>query len=385
MTGTFIFEWDYHLHFTDMFLTMQKYLVLIFFACTGFALSLPAQTNNEFTLIKEIKATPVKDQSLSGTCWSFATTSFIESELIRKGKGAFDLSEMYSVRNAYSAKLVNYIRMQGNLFFTQGGQPHDVMNVIRKYGMVPDTLYSGLLGFQTYFNHMFLDTLLTKIVHTLADISDTGFMKEQMALYNKTCDAYMGTLPKTFVYNGISYTPRAFSDSVLNINPDDYIEITSYTHHPFYTSFCLESRYNWSFGSYLNLPLAEFMQVIDSAIYHGYSVVWNGDDSEPTFDFSRGTATADIYEGKVTQAVRQRTFENTSSRVDHVMHITGIATDRNGKKYYYVKNSWGTENPYEGYMFLSESFVKLKTASVMVYKQAIPKKILKKIKIVLSF
>jgi bleomycin hydrolase len=350
----------------------MKKIVTLFLVCLLYVISSPAQIEKKFTMTKQVKATPVKDQALSGTCWSFATTSFIESELIRMGKGEYDLSEMFSVRNAYNAKATNYIRMQGNLYYTQGGQPHDVMNVVRNLGIVPDSVYDGSYNNSSYLNHTSLDSILSGIIVSLGDIEDTALMSRHLDAFNKSCDKYIGKLPKSFIYNGICITPKKYADDILKINPDDYIEITSYTHHPFYSMFCLESRFNWSFGLYYNVPLNEFMEIIDSAITKGFSVVWNGDVSEPTFNFYQGIATAAKDEGKVNEAMRQQTYENTSTKVDHVMHIIGIAKDENNEKYYYVKNSWGDINPYGGFMYLSESYCKLKTVSIMVNKKSIP-------------
>jgi bleomycin hydrolase len=342
-----------------------------------------SQSDNleSFTIVKQNKATSVKNQSQSGTCWSFATVSFLESELLRMERGEFDLSEMFIVRQIYPQKATMHVRMMGNNFFTMGGQAHNVLNTIRNFGIVPDTAFSGLADGQEFHNHHTLDSLLEAYVNRFVDKQGNELPPTWIDTVNLILDTHLGAPPKYFIYNKRNYPPKGFMDEVLKINPDDYLEICSFTHHPFYTPFILESRFNWDMQPYQNVPIAEFMEIIDNAIENGFTVAWDGDVSESTFNFWTGKATIPEFEGKVTQQLRQNTFDNHTTSVDHLMHITGIAKNQLGQKYYITKNSWGTNNPFNGYMYMSESYVKLKTIAIVVHKDAIPLPIAKKMNI----
>jgi len=351
-----------------------------------------------FSNVKKIKTTSVKNQYATGTCWSFATTSFIETELIRMGKGEFDLSEMYPVRNAYNAKALNFIRFHSKANFSQGGQAHDVLNSIRKYGMIPEEIYSGLNYGEEKHIHGELAAVLNGMLEGVVRNRNRKLTPVWQKAFNSVLDAYLGEVPENFTYNDKDYTPKTFTDE-LGFNPDDYIELTSYTHHPFYSSFPIEVPDNWSSDIYNNLPFDEIIEVMDYALDKGYSVCWDGDVGERGFSHKNNVAiipekewrdmseeeTKEIFkspgpEKKITQQMRQETFDNYTTTDDHLMHIVGSAEDGRGTRYYLTKNSGGEEsNDFGGFLYMSESYVRLKTIAIMIHKDAIPKHIADKL------
>lgn len=358
---------------------------------------LSAYPQRVFTRDILLKSSPVKDQSNSSTCWSFATTSFIESELLRLGKGEYDLSEMFFVWHTYQQKAENYVRWQGNVFLTPGGQPHDVMNTIRNYGLMPQQAFRGKIGYGYGYNQSEMDTLIrNEALLFLAEGNIQGYDKlnERISEILKT---YMGTPPAYFDLGNNKVTPVEFAKT-LDFNPDDYFELTSYTNHKFYRPVVLETKYNWSHDQYYNIPYNEFFVTVDFALKKGYTVLWNGDVSENEFSYDYGIALVPekkwenktISEQKNTfinaekevkpsAELRQQTYENLESKVDHVMHIIGAAKDQDGKKYYIVKNSWGINDKTGGLIYMSDAYLKLKTISIMLHKDGIPKNILNKL------
>ena len=361
----------------------------------------------KFTPVVELKATPVKNQASTGTCWCFATTSFIESELLRLGKGEYDLSEMFIVRDNYTDKLNdNYLRQgKGNL--GPGSVGHDWMYGFKNYGIVPDEVYNGLNYGSPTHNHGELNAFINAVAAVPVQ------RKNESEQYHKIVDAildtYLGKIPENFTYKGVNYTPKSFAAS-LGINPGDYVEITSFTIFPFYTQGLLEIPDNWRMERYYNVPLDELIQTMDYALHNGYTIAWDGDVSERGFSHSKGVAIfpelskVDNYsttdrarlekmspverseeafkfaspfpEVNVTQEIRQAGFENFTTTDDHLMHLTGIVKDQNGTKYYITKNSWGTDrNTFGGYLNMSESYVRAKTISILVHKNAIPAEI----------
>ena len=361
----------------------------------------------KFTPVVELKATPVKNQASTGTCWCFATTSFIESELLRLGKGEYDLSEMFIVRDNYTDKLNdNYLRQgKGNL--GPGSVGHDWMYGFKNYGIVPDEVYNGLNYGSPSHNHGELNAFINAVAAVPVQ------RKNESEQYHKIVDAildtYLGKIPENFTYKGVNYTPKSFAAS-LGINPGDYVEITSFTHFPFYTQGLLEIPDNWRMERYYNVPLDELIQTMDYALHNGYTIAWDGDVSERGFSHSKGVAIfpelskVDNYsttdrarlekmspgerseeafkfaspfpEVNVTQEIRQAGFENFTTTDDHLMHLTGIVKDQNGTKYYITKNSWGTDrNTFGGYLNMSESYVRAKTISILVHKNAVPAEI----------
>jgi bleomycin hydrolase len=343
----------------------------------------------EFTMIHQVKTTPVKNQAKTGTCWSFATTSFIETELIRMRKGEHILSPMWFVRFAYPDKAEKYIRYHGSYNFGVGGQAHDVMNIIRQYGFVPEEFYKGMNIGEEEHNHGEMASVLEGIVDAVKKNRGGKITPLWKNVFDSALNIYLGKPVEEFTYQGKNYTPTTFVES-LGFNPDDYVEITSYSHRPFYSSFDLEIPDNWSKDEYYNVPMDELMAVIDYALSNGYSVCWDGDVSEKEFDRKKGIAIvpldpleikegeeekseAPVKEKTITQEMRQTTFDNYTTTDDHLMHLTGLAKDQNGNKYYYTKNSWGTKDKkYDGYWYMSEPYVRLKTVAIMIHKSAIP-------------
>ena len=341
-----------------------------------------AQTHPDFTVINKVKTSTVKSQDYTGTCWSFATTSYIETEAIRNGKPEFDLSEMFFVYQAYLTKGDDYIRFHGKANFSEGGQAHDVLNIIRTNGLVPESVFNGINYNSKIHNHSELVKNLQSILDNVAK-SEDKIPQTWKAAFENVLKGYLGELPKDFEYNGKTYTPLTFNQEVIQFNPDDYIEFTSYTHHPYYKAFDLEVPDNWSHDQYYNIPIDELIEIMNYALANGHSIDWDGDMSEKGINHEKGVneLTAEDYE-KIKQsgmiAYRQETFDDFTSTDDHLMHIIGNAKNKDGKTYFITKNSWGVYNKYDGYIYMSEDFVKIKTIALMVHKNAVPETIAKK-------
>jgi bleomycin hydrolase len=351
-----------------------------FFAGDDFKFENP----HEFTRIYTLPATPVKSQGKTGTCWAFATTSFIESELIRKGKGEFDLSEMFTVRQCYPLKAEKYVRYHGESNYGQGGQAHDVFMIIDKNGVVPDNVYTGMTFKQEKHNHGEMFAVLSSMLNAVVDKRGGELTPVWMNAYQSILDTYLGEIPEEFVYEGKTYTPAGFRN-YLGIDVNDYIEITSYSHHPFYEKINLEVPDNWTNDLYYNVPIDEIVEIIDNSLSNGYTVAWDGDTGKDDF-YKEGYAVVPVEERDVekdrqesmeektvTQQMRQQAFNDYSTTDDHLMHITGLAEDQNGTKFYYTKNSWGTDDKgIDGYWYLSEQYVRLKTIAITVHRDAVP-------------
>ncbi len=355
---------------------------------------------NESIMIKKqeiVQATPVKDQGKTGACWAFSTVSFIESELMRMERGEFDLSEMYLVRNVYPKKAERYVRMHGRSNFSDGGLSHDVMTTIKEFGIVPEEIYMGRASEDAEHNHHELQAVLEGMLNGLV-ANKEPLSRHWLTAYESVLDTYLGADPEQFRYKGKNYTPLSFEEKVLGINPDDYIELTSFNDRPFYQKVMLEVPDNWSNGMYYNLPLHELIKVMENALENGYSIVWDGDISEREFNFNKGVATVPLKdwkqktldekretgamyepEKKITQQMRQEAFITQNTTDDHLMHIIGLVQDDNKTKYYLTKNSWGKSNKLGGYIYMSEAYIMLKTISLMVHKDALPNKTAKKL------
>ena len=372
---------------------MKKIILIAALALVAFDMS--AKKKNEpkeegfvFTTVKENPITSIKNQNRSSTCWSFSSLGFLESELLRLGKGTYDLSEMFVVHHTMVDRAINYVRYHGDASFSPGGSFYDIMYCMKNYGLVPQE--AAVAG-------AYVQAIGKGSFSKLTPVWKNGIS----AIY----DTYLGKCPETFTYEGKEYTPKSFAAS-LGINPDDYVSLTSYTHHPFYTQFAIEIQDNWRNGLSYNLPLDEFMAVMDNTIRTGYTFAWGSDVSEQGFtrdgiavmpdaargaeltgsDMARwtGMTAADkrkeltskpLPEINVTQEMRQTAFDNWETTDDHGMVIYGIAKDQNGKEYFMVKNSWGLSGKYKGVWYASKAFVAYKTMNILVHKDAIPAEI----------
>ncbi len=329
-----------------------------------------------YKIVNLIKSTPLKDQQLTGACWSYATTSFIETEAIRLGKEPIVLSPMFFVIPTYIDKAEKYIRMNGKMDFTEGDLTFSVLRAFKEYGAVPESVYSGKLNSAILHDHNDMnDSLLDKVKYYVSSgrgtMATQGYRKEIERILSNT----LGKVPEKFIYQQKEYTPISFAREKIGINPDDYVEITSFSHHPYYSKFVLEIQSNWNNNSYLNLPLADFINVIDHALLNNYSVCWDGDIYE---GYNDGFATLNDSIKNVTQQLRQTAFDNRTTEDVHNMHIIGLAENEKGNKYYIIKNSSDAKNC-GGYMYMSKEYLLLKTISVMVNKNAIPSDILRKV------
>ena len=352
-------------------------ILLVFIIVCSFAQAKKVgniEINDEIILA----CTSVKNQGNTGTCWSFATTSFIESELIRMGKGEFDLSEMYFVAKTYENKVKQYLFYHGENNFSEGGQAHDVMNVIRENGLVNNESYPGKLMDERFSHHDLVNNLSKEAETVNKKTRKFAFDTEKIT--KPILTRHIGKFPKNFTFEGTTFTAKAFQD-FLGFDPNAYIEITSYEHHPFYSQFVLEIPDNWAHAPYYNVPIEELMQTIRNAIRKGFTVCWDGDNSEKSFEFKKGIADLPENEiGNVDQKQRQETFLNRETTDDHLMHIVGLAKDENNRRYFYTKNSWGeSSNPLNGFLYMSEDYVKLKTIAILVHKKAVPDEIAKKL------
>ncbi|MDD2299884.1 MAG: C1 family peptidase [Fermentimonas sp.] len=387
----------------------MKRITTIFYALL-MAVSISAQSAYTFKTVKENPITPVKNQSSTGTCWSFSGVGLLESELIRMGKGTFDLSEMYIVRRNYEDKAKKHARLHGHLNFAAGGSFADVVETINDFGIMPNDAYTGLnYGSETH-DHGELDKVLSGYMEGI--IGSRNLSPVWFDGFSAILDTYLGEVPEKFIYNGAEYTPHTFAE-FLDLNQDDYISLTSFNHHPFYEAFPIEVPDNWRWADSYNLPIDELTEVMDNAIMNGYTIAWASDVSEAGFSRSgiaimpdenapenagsdqerwlgqssrerdasirSRVGTEVLAEKKITQEKRQAAYDNYQTTDDHGMQIYGIATDQNGNKYYMVKNSWGETGPYNGLWYASEPFVKYKTLSIVLHKDAIPDSIADKL------
>lgn len=344
---------------------------------TNYAFKLKTNTNPQvegYKIIKLIDSTPFKDQQATGDCWSFATTSFIETEAIRLGKKPVVLSPMFFVRPTYINKAENYIRRNGSSFFGEGDLTFSVMKAYKEFGAIPESIYSGKLESDAKHDHADMNIALLEKAKFYAsshgDLTPEIYRKDM----DETLTQTLGRVPDTFIYEGKQFTTRSFAKERIGINPDDYVEITSFDHHPFYSKFNLEIEANWNNNQYLNLPLNDFNTVVDNALMHNYSVCWDGDIYE---GFNDGFAVLDD-KRIVNQQTRQAAFDNRTTEDIHNMHIIGMAEDGKGNKFYIIKNS-GDAKDCGGYLYMSKEYLLLKTISVMVNKNAIPLSITKKV------
>ena len=363
-----------------------------------------------FTTIKENKITSVKNQNRSSTCWAYSALGFLEAELLRLNKGDHDFSEMFVVYHTMLDRAVNYVRLHGDASFSPGGSFYDVLYCWRHYGIVPDkAMPAGVMYGDTLANHSDLDAAAKAYVDVIAKSTASKISPLWRRPLEAIYETYLGKLPQEFTYKGKKYTPRSFADS-FGLNMDDYVSLTSYSHHPFYEAFAIEIQDNWRGAKSYNLPIDELMQVMRNAVNTGYTIAWGSDVSEEGFTRNGIAVMPDVKKGAeltgsdmahwlglskadrraeltsrplpemtVTQQMRQEAYDNWETTDDHGMLIYGLAKDQNGKQYFMVKNSWGLSGKYKGFWYASEAFVAYKTMNILVHKNAIPKEILKKL------
>ena len=382
-------------------------LISIFIVSVSFAQAPLPKDTFVFTTVKENKITPVKNQANSSTCWSFSGLAFFESELLRMGKPAVDLSEMFVVHRSYTDKAEKYLRMNGTSNFAPGGSFYDDVYVLKNYGIVPDSVMNGLNYGETKHVHGELDALTSAFMTTMVKNPNKTISTAWKPAFEGILNAYLGKLPTEFTVNGKKHTPVSYANS-LGLNMDDYVSITSFTHHPFYTKFAIEIPDNWRWAESYNIPLDEFGRIFDYAVENGYTVAWGADVSEKGFTRNgigvlpetkkenlvgtdqakwvgaptptgKYTVNGPVKEQNVTQESRQLGFDNYQTTDDHGMLIYGIAKDQNGDRYYMVKNSWGEDSKYKGIWYVSKPFVMEKTINILVHKDAVPKEIRKKL------
>jgi len=352
----------------------------------------------KFTEVINLANTPVQNQGSSGTCWSYSTNSFLESEMIKAGKQPVVLSQLFSARNAYVEKGKNYVRMHGAVSLGDGGALHDVINMYKKYGAVPQEVYTGL-NYGTKTNKTAeLGDLEKGVLDAVVKNANGELTPNWLKAYTGVIDAYLGQVPENFTYKGKKYTPKTFGQEVVGLNPDNYVELSSFNDHPFYAKFTLLVPDNWSFDQVYNVQLNDVTDIIDNALKSGYTVAWATDVSEKSFSWKNGVAyipeipftemtaqqKAEMFNGPkpemtITQENRQLAFDNYQTTDDHGMHIVGLAKDQNGKEYYIVKNSWGATNDYKGYLYVTKNYVKYKTTAFLLNKAGIPASISKKL------
>ncbi|MGB3606308.1 MAG: C1 family peptidase [Psychroserpens sp.] len=354
-------------------------LILLFVNLIGFT------QEYEFETTIDLEATDVISQGNTGTCWSFSTSSFLESEIMRLTGKKIDISEMFTVRHTYPKKAWTYVMRQGHAQFSEGGLGHDVINSVSEFGVVPNEIYTGLLNNEKKHSHSKMtDSIKTILKAYINDRkSYTSNLQDDV---NAILDAYLGDDIKTFSYDGVRYTPKSFLE-MTKINPSDYVSITSFSHEPYYSEFILDIPDNFANGSFFNVPLDELTTIANYALRNGFTIELDCDVSEQTFSSKHGIAVVPENEDRaalikispekrITEAYRQEEFENYNTTDDHLMHITGMLKDQKGTKYYKVKNSWGTSGVgHDGYVYMSEAYFKLKTISIMVHKDAIPNQI----------
>lgn len=355
---------------------MKNSVIFLFLILSVFGYG---QQKKKFTTLQLITSTPLKNQQSTGTCWSFATTSFIETEAIRLGKEPVVLSPIFYVTPTYLEKAEKYVSTKGKTWLDAGDLTFSVLKAYKNYGAIPENIYNGIIEGDWQHDHVEMDNVIEAM---LSSVATSGYGRIKPNSWKQSLkgvlQAYLGKIPSKFDYKGKEYTPKSFADKFIGINPDNYLEITSYSHLPYFKKSRLNIPANWGDNTYLNLPIESFEKVIDNALENGYSMAWDGDASEPNFKFEKGIAelTKEVENIEITQELRQQTFEDKSTTDDHNMHLIGKAKDQTGKIYYILKNSEG-DNELGGYIYMSKNALLLKTISLLVHKSAIPASIYK--------
>ncbi|MCF3108029.1 aminopeptidase [Niabella sp. CC-SYL272] len=358
-------------------------------------------TGFRFTNVINLAVTPVENQGSSGTCWSYSTNSFLESEMIKAGRKPVPLAKIYTARRSYEEKAANYVKMNGAVSWGDGGEPHDVINMYAKYGAVPEEVYTGLLNGATTNNFSEMQAILKAMLDAVIKNPAGVLSPRWKSAFSATLDAYLGAVPPMFTYQNKSYTPQSFAKEVVGLDPNNYIEFISQNNTPYWQKAMMMVPDNWAFQWDYNIPPSMLTEVIDYALKNGYTVAWGTDVSEPYFSWPNGVAfvpqdpmsyikniapvqkkewfSGPKPEPEITAELRQLGIENGQTSDDHGMHIVGLSKDQNGKEYYIVKNSWGTSNDYKGYLHVTKAYVQFKTTSILVNKKAVPQSVASKI------
>jgi bleomycin hydrolase len=377
---------------------MQKIALSLLLAVFATAIFAQKQEAYEFKDIKRVAATPVKSQDKTGTCWAFSTASFLESEALRLGKSETNLSEMFVVRHIYRQKCENYVRRQGTTQFGEGGLAHDLLNAVKQYGIAPESAYPGRKDVSKPFNHSQLEKDLKGMCDEFVKQGKASNLSEKwLAQVDSVLDAEFGKVPLQFEVGGTLFTPVSYRD-FLDIKADNYVTVTSFTHHPFFEKFILEVPDNWANGVFYNLPLDDLMRTLNYALQQGYSVEWDADVSNTGFSAANGVAIVPEKdwaersvaerqsafkmwepEKKITQAYRQQLFDRQETTDDHLMHIVGALDEAHGGDFFAVKNSWGEISDLKGYVNVSDAYMRLNTISFTLHKNALPPDILRRL------
>lgn len=353
-----------------------------------------------FTNIIDLGTTSVKNQASSGTCWSYSTNSFLESEMIRRGKTPVEISQLFSARKVYEEKAETYVRMHGGLEWGDGGECHDVINMYARYGCMPRSVYTGLHYGTSKNKFGEMQAVLKGMLQAVVSNPNGKLTPSWKKAFNAVLDAYLGAVPETFEFEGKTYTPKSFAKERVGINPSEYVELSSFTTAPYYEKTMLMVPDNWAFQKVYNVKMHDLTDIIDHALKHGYTVAWAADVSEKYFSWKNGVAFVPekewedmddsekktIFNGpsterKITQQTRQEAFDNYETTDDHGMHIVGLAKDQKGNEYYIVKNSWGDKNDYKGYIYVSKAYVQYKTTGILLNKGGLPGDIKDKLEI----
>ena len=387
-------------------------IAILCFAVVAFSQEGGKKEAYEFNDLHTVPATPVKNQYRSGTCWTFASASFIESELLRMGKGEYDISEMFFVRCGYHDHAQEYVRFHGKINFSSGAEGWDVMNVVRNYGLVPVNIYPGLEYGEEKHVHGEMDEVLNDYVDGVIESKNKKLSTVWLKGFDGILDAYLGEYPSSFEVDEKAFTPESFRDQ-LGFNPDNFVALTSFTNHPYFSKYTFESPDNWSYGTVYNIPFDELIGVIEQALKNDYSVAWAADVSEKGFQYKKGIAVVPeekienldgleqakwdemsdrekqqaiysfehyIPEMEITPEIRQEAFDNYETTDDHLMQIIGYAVDMNKNFYFKVKNSWGTEGSrFDGYFYASKAYVRYKTMTIMLHKDILKKEVKEKL------
>ena len=349
-----------------------------------FAQEAEEQPIYRFTETVNVKHTPVDNQGSSGTCWCFAGTGFVEAEILRKYGKEFNLAEMYFVRNAWTEKVVKYVKMHGCNTLSQGGEVCDVLYALDKYGMIPDADYDGKVIGETRHMHNEMNEVITNFAKSIVKRSNGRLTPTWQKAMPGILDAYLGEVPESFTVDGKKYTPKSFAEA-YKLNVDDYIEIASFTDQAYNKPFMVEIPDNWTWTPAYNLEFDKLFEALDYALEHGFTVGWAQDVSDKGFSRKLGVAIVPedpeserlweevVAEKTISAEDHQKAYDNWETTDDHSMLVVGIAKDQNGTKYYKIKNSWGEAGPYKGYWYCSESFVRLHTVFFTLHKDALSK------------